>query len=188
MPIQPIFLFLQETASEHAAQPGLVDALIHSNILNFLIAFGFLFWVVKRFKLASLLDDQQQKVVKALQEAEAKRAKALADMTEIEKRTAKLSQEVEALIGEAQKTAELVAETIVKNAETEADKIVSNAKKRIELEQKIASRELEERLMKEAIHGARQLLESTLSDDDRHRSVEDFVANLPDLYEKELGR
>lgn len=183
--VQPVIFFLQEHTAESAS---FWDQVVHSNILNFLIAVVFLVWVFRKFNLLSLLSKRQEQIVKELKDAEEKRNKALSEMAEIEKRTVKLSTEVESILNEAQKTAEEVSQTLIKNAEAEAEKIVSNAQKRIALEQRTASRELEQRLMMEAVHGARQLLESTLNDEDKHRSVEEFVAALPDLYEKELKR
>lgn len=181
----PVLFFL----STHGAESqGLWETIVNSNFLNFLIAAVFLFWVFTKFNLLSILDKRRDDIVKALKDAEAKRTQAMADLKAIEERTAKLTGEVETIIKDAEASAEMVASGIVKNAEEEAEKIIQNAKRRIEMEEKTAARELESRLMQEAIYGARQLLESTLSDDDRRRSVEAFVSDLPELYQKELQR
>ncbi len=181
--IYPIIYFLQAQPVE--AQ-SFWESVVQSNVLNILIAAVFLIWVFKRFKLSALLDQRQSQIMKSLQDAESKREAALKELREIEQRTANLKTEVEAIIKDASQTAEMVAQTILRNAEEDAQKILDSGRKRLAMEQKTASRELEQRLMVEAIHGARQLLESTLSDKDKVRSVEDFVASMPDLYQKEL--
>lgn len=180
-----MFFFLQEHVT---ANPSLWDTIVQSNILNVLIAVAFLAWLINKVNVPALLESKQSQIVKELNDAEERRAKALQEVEELEKRSAKLADEVESLLKDAQQTAHLVSQSILNNAEEEAQKILSNAQKRIVLEQKTASRELEQRLMREAIHGSRQLLENTLNDKDKHRSVEDFVASLPALYEKEAQR
>lgn len=176
---QPVFYILQ---AHGEAVPSMWESIINSNIINFLIAFLALVWVFKRFKLLSILDQRQAKIVQALQEAEEKRQQALKDLDAIEKRMAQLNQEVDAILSDAQHSAEDIANSIVQQAQEDAEKLLANAQKRIAMEQKTASRELEQRLMHEAIHAARELLENTLSEADKHRSVEDFVASLPKLY------
>jgi F-type H+-transporting ATPase subunit b len=162
-----------------------MDAIIHSNIINVLIAAIFLIWVFKRFKLLSILDKRQAQVIKDLKDAEAKREKALQELDVLEKRSLKLREEVEIILDEAQKSAEMVGQSILHNAEEEARKLMDNAQKRIALESRTAARELETRLMQEAIYAAQQLLENTLDEADKHRSIEDFVQSLPELVKKE---
>lgn len=182
---QPVFFLLQEHT---ATNQSLWETLVQSNFLNFLIAAIVLLWVIKRFRLLSILDKRQADVIQKLRDAEDKRAKALQELEEIEKRMLKLTQEVDSILKEAHQTAEMVAKTVIEGAEEEADKILSNAQRRVELEERTAARELEQRLIREAIHGARQLLESSLTVEDKQRSVDDFITALPELYRKELSR
>jgi F-type H+-transporting ATPase subunit b len=168
--------------------PTFWEQILQSNIINFLFAFAVLVWIFRKFNVVSILDKRHNEILLGLKAAEERRTKALEELQEIEKRTANLTQEVESILKDAQQTAEAVAQSIVNTAEDEASKILTNTQKRIELEQKTASRDLEQRLMHEAIYAARQLLENTLNDQDRQRSVDDFIVTLPELYEKELQR
>ena len=177
-----MFYLLQETAT---TSPGLVDILVKSNLLNFLIAFGFLAWVFKKYNVLSALDRQQAKITHELQDAETRKNKALAELQEIERRSAALTAEVDALLVNARQTAESVADGVIKNAEAEAEAILEAGRKRLIMDQKMAARDLEARLMREAIYSARQLLENTLTPDDKQRSIADFIETLPDLVQKE---
>ncbi len=181
-----IFFFLQ--AHHEAASRSLWETIVQSNALNFAIALGVILWIVSKFKLHKALDVRQNNIIEELKLAEAQKAKALEDLKAIEQRTAHLTTEVETIIKEAQSTAEMIAKTIVSDAEAEASKVMENARKRVQLEEKTAARELERRLMHEAIYSAKQLLENTLSHDDKQRSVQDFVESLPELYKKEAYR
>jgi F-type H+-transporting ATPase subunit b len=157
------------------------DQILHSNILNIVLAAIVLVWIFKKFQLSSLLDKRREQVIAELQDAEAKRTAALATLAELEKRTAQLAHEVESILEEAGQTAETLAKSIIEQAEADAKKLMEQAEKRIELDALTTARNLEQRLMQEALHGARQLLESTMSDKDKVRSVEDFVSALPQL-------
>lgn len=180
-PPTPIIFFLEA----HGAEGGdFWTQVVHSNVINIAIAFVFLVWVFKRFNLLDILEQRQNKVMLELKEAEEKRDKALAELNQIEKRTAGLTEEVSHILKDAEETAGMVATGIIRSAEAEADKLLENAQKRAALEEKSAVRELEHRLMLEAIHGAKELLENTLSDADKQQSVEDFVSVLPDLIRK----
>lgn len=176
--IQPVMFFLQHEGAENT---DMMTQLVQTNIFSFLIAAIALVIIVKKFNLGSILDQRQAAIVKSLKEAEEKRDQALKDLKSLEERTAKLSSEVTNMISDAQKTAEAVADSIIKSAEDDAAKLLANAQKRIEQEEKTAARELEQRLMQEALHGARQLLENTLSADDKHDSIKQFVEQLPTL-------
>lgn len=179
----PFMMFLNAHAASH---PVTFEALVQSNIFNVVIAFSALAFIIKKFNVGGLLEKRQSFIVAELKDAEAKRDQAMKDLAEIEARSAKLKQEVETMLQDAEKTAASVADSILSQAQDEASRLISTAQKRIEQEEKQAARDLEQRLMIEAIHGARQLLESTLSKDDQIASVEAFIEQLPELLEKEL--
>lgn len=178
-------LILLNTAPlAEAADPSFWDIVVRSNFLNFCIAFAALAFLFKKFNLLGLLDKRQESIAKELKDAEAKRDQALADLQAIETRSAQLKTEMDTLLKEAELTAGQVAQSIVDNAEAEAQKILDNAQKRVVQEQKTAARDLESRLMAEAIHAAQELLENTLSKDDKKQSVVMFIDQLPALAEK----
>lgn len=179
---QSVFYFLSASTANNAS---LWETIVKTNIINFLIAAIALIWVIKKFNLISVLDKRQNSVIKALKESEERRNRAFKDLEEVEKRTSNLAQEVETLLQDAKQTAKIVADGIIGSAEEEASKMIEQAKKRIELEEKFAARELEQRLIQEAIYSARQLLENTLTIEDKQRSIDEFVLALPELSKKE---
>ncbi len=181
-------MFTPYLLTVHEAPTSLWESIVHSNIINFCIALGFLIWVFWKFQLGNVLVQRQAQIVKSLQEAEAQREKALEDLRLLEQRAAQLEVEVQGILKQAEATAAMVAENIIQSATEEADKMLRNAQRRVELEQRQAARELERRLTLEALHGAQELLENTLSKEDKLRSVEDFVNALPSLVKKEVQR
>ena len=107
----------------------------------------------------------------------------LAELEAIRKRTAGLQTEVEAIISSAQASAESMSRQILDDARVQAEKVIASAGKRIELEQRAAARDLEKRLLNDALADAREDLARNLSVDDQKRSVEDFVSHLKERKE-----
>lgn len=149
-----------------------------ANLMNFLIVFGFLFWVVKRFKVFSAIDTQHEAIVKALHEAKSQRDDALGQLDEVKRRTQNLNQEVEEILTTARTSAENLAHQIVDDARKESGKILEAAKRRVELEQRSAMKALEARLLNDALQEVRANLTQNLDAAKQERSVDAFLDEL----------
>lgn len=182
--LMPTFFLL----TAHAEEPvSLMGKIVESNVLNFLLVVLLLTWIFKKVGVIALLDKQKAKIAQELADAEARKAQALKELADIEKQTQNLSQETSRILSEAETTGAQMAASLIESAEQEAQKLLENAEKRIALEEKRLVRELEERLVREAVHGAREMLSATLSDQDRERSVSDFIQVLPQLAHSQGG-
>ncbi|MCA9798504.1 MAG: ATP synthase F0 subunit B [Cyanobacteria bacterium HKST-UBA04] len=177
-----------EAAAAHTAhQMGLWDMVVHSNVINVALVALLLGWLMAKFQVPGLVDKQRQAVAKSLKDAEAKRDKALVKLEELERRLAKLDGEVAQIISDAEQTASEVAQGIVAQAERDAEKMLAQAQKRAELEQRQAALDIEYRLLIEAVGETRDYLNASLSDQDRQKSVETFLDQLPELVANAKG-
>jgi F-type H+-transporting ATPase subunit b len=148
------------------------------NLLNFLIVFGFLIWVMNRFKIGNALDAQKEAISAAIQEANAKKAEAVSQLEEVKRRTANLNQEVEAILSTAKASAETLSAQILEEAQRESAKILDTAKRRVELEERSAAKALEARLLNDALHEARVSLTQSKQERSQDRSIEEFLEEL----------
>jgi len=166
--------------STHAAaeEGGFMHYILESNVINIVLAALVLGFLVKKFNLLAGIDTQQRKVAETVETTERQRAEALAQLEEAKRRTANLNAEVEEILKNAKESAEALSSQILADARTESAKIVENAKKRVELEQRAAAKELERRLLNDALSDAREELTQSLSSNDRARSVESFLDEL----------
>jgi F-type H+-transporting ATPase subunit b len=171
----PLLLLTAHTAAPHEAHAITWDAIVHSNIINVVLAAIFLFVVIRKIQVGNLLENRRTQIQTELDSAKALKEQTLAEVESLKAQAAQIQSELGKMTQEAEETATRVASQIVREAEHEAQKLLDAAQKRIEQESSQLARSVEKRLMQEALHGARQLLESTLSEADRKQSVEAFI-------------
>lgn len=159
------------------------ESILHSNLLNFLLVVVILTVAFKKLNLAGGIDTAQEKIAQDIAAVEKQKQDALHQLEEIKNRTANLKIEVEEILSGARASAEALSAQILADARQESAKIVENAKKRMELEQRASIKELEARLLNDALSDARADLARSLTASDQRRSVEDFLAQLPSLKE-----
>ena len=169
--------FLLTVTPEHGSA-SLLETLIQSNTLNFLIAVVLLGLIVKKLNVGGKIEQSRQKIAHDLERLEQLRISAESQLADVQAKTKNLSAEVDAILAEARSSAEKISVQILTDARNEASKIIENSKRRIEMEQKVAVQEIERRLLEESLSDARTELAQNLSPDDRRRSVEEFLEGL----------
>lgn len=179
MQLNGLQLLIYPLQVEHGAhEPSFFEYLVNSNVFNFLIAVIILGWLFGKFGLFNFFGDQRDKIAKDVERVQAEKAQAQARLKQIEARTAGLNAEVDEILSQARQSAETLSAQIIENAREEAGKIVENSKRRVELEQRAAANQLEQRLLQDAIEDARSLLEENMSQDLQKRSVEAFIEEM----------
>ena len=157
---------------------GLWDQIIHSNVLNLLLVLLVIGWALRKQNVGAGIESQRQKIADELQAVEHQKQTALAQLETVKKQTANLQSEVNGILKNAQESAETISAQLLSDAHTEAGKIVENAKKRVVLEQRAALKNLQARLLTEAVDEAREEMARSLSVADQKRSVEAFLDDL----------
>lgn len=170
------FAFLLMT--EAATRPQGWEALVQANLPNFIAALLIMAFVINKLKVGQTIDSSRQKVVDEIHALEAARKEAEQNLAQIKARTANLQQEVAGILADAKASAETLSGQIIQDARTDAAKIIDNAKRRIEMEQKASAKELERRLLTDALSDARLELAQQVNADDQKRSVEAFIRSL----------
>jgi F-type H+-transporting ATPase subunit b len=173
----PVYLL-----TAHAGhQPSFWEHILESNLINVLLVALLLGWIIKKNNLLSGIDAQRAKIAEEVAQVERHKQEALAQLEEMQRRTNNLKNEIEDILKNARESAEALSAQIIADARLESAKIVDNAKKRVELEQRAAAKELEKRLLNDALADAREELAKTLTSKDQSRSVEAFIEELAQL-------
>lgn len=162
----------------HHAEPTMMEFILESNLINFLIAVAVIVWIIKKLNVGQSIDNAHQKMVAEIKELEEERKKAEAELAEIKDKTKNISAEVDTILKNAKESADKMSATIIEDSKEQAAKIVDNAKKRVALEQKSAAADLQKRLLNDAMMDAREDMVNDLSSDDQKKSVEDFIEAL----------
>lgn len=155
--------------------------LAESNVLNILLVLIVLGVVIKKFNLFASIDTKRQQIADEILIIENRKKEALAQLEDAKRRTANLKSEVDEILNNARTSAETLSVQILTDAKTESTKIVDNAKRRVELEQRSAIKDLEKRLLNDALQDARAELAQSLTADQQKRSVESFLDELTEL-------
>jgi F-type H+-transporting ATPase subunit b len=162
-----------ETAERH--ESGVVD--IVARLLNFGILAGTLFYLL-RSPIAGYLADRSRQIRGDLVSAAEMKRTAAAQMEEIDRRMQALPGELEAL--RAKGAQEIAAEEarIHAAAAAERDRLLEEARRDIELQVKIAERELVSHAADLAVGVATERIKHSITDDDQRRLVDRYVQQL----------
>ncbi|MCE3236614.1 MAG: synthase subunit [Vampirovibrio sp.] len=160
---------------------SLMERIQNSNVVNILLVVFILGFLAKKFNLVGGIDAQRSKISTEILTIENQKKEALAQLEAAKSRTANLKSEVDEILSTARESAESLSAQILADAKAESAKIVENAKKRVELEQRASIKELEKRLLNDALLEARSELANTVTAQDQKRSVETFLDELSQL-------
>ncbi len=173
-----VYLLMAEEGHKHLT---LKQWLEESNIFNIVLAALVLGFLIKKFNLLGMIDTQQGQISSEVQSVESQKKEALAQLEDAKRRTANLKSEVDDILKNARESAEALSTQIIADAKSESAKIIENARKRVELEQRAAIKDLEKRLLNDALLEARRELADSLNAQDQKRSVETFLDELSQM-------
>lgn len=174
-------VFLLQAGEGHGHSMTLMQQLEHSNVFNVVLVALILGFLAKKFNLFGGIEAQRNKMASEIEAVELQKKQALEQLEEAKRKTANLKSEVDEILKSARESAESMSSQILSDARNESSKIIENAKKRVELEQRSAIKDLERRLLNDALSDARSELASNLNAADQKRSVETFLDELSQL-------
>jgi len=177
-------LFLQQMsvywleANVRPEQGGFWEHILKSNVINILLVLFILGYLVKKMNLLSGIDAHREKIATEIQTLEKRKREALAQLEETQRRTATLETEIEAIMTQARESAKVLSLQIMNEARSDSARIVENARRRVALEQRGAIKDLEKRLLNDALQDARVELAQSLNAEQQKQSVETFLDEL----------
>ncbi len=159
---------------EHAGR-GIVDVL--ARLVNFGILVGTLVYLL-RSPLAKYLSDRSTQIRRDLVNAAETRQAATAQIEEIDRKMKALPHELDAL--RVQGAQEIAAEEarIQAAAAAERDRLLAQARREIDLQVKVAERDLVSHAADLAVGVAAERIKRTITDDDQKRLVDRYVQQL----------
>lgn len=165
-----------EAAAHHddsfLGMPGWVAKLI-----NMLLFFGFLYWLV-RGPVKSALAGRKERIRQELQEARDRREKSDHMADEIQARLKRLEGEVEMILKRAAEEGERQKQELIAAGNEEAEKILRSARNEVDSRVKQARKELKEYAGELATERAARLVEQSLTEEDRKRLFEEGLGTL----------
>ncbi len=159
---------------EHAGR-GIIDTL--ARVFNFAVLVGTLVYLLKA-PIRTYLSDRSTQIRTELVSAAETRAAAAGQIAEIDRRMKALPAEIDAL--RAQGVEEIAAEQerIQKAAATERERLLEQARREIDLQVKIAERDLVAHAADLAVGVAADRIRKNINDDDQKRLVDRYVQQM----------
>jgi len=146
-------------------------------VFNLAVVVGLLVWVARK-PLANFYANRAESIREQLAEARRARAEAEAKLAEIEARMSRLDQELGEMKAAAEKDADLEYKRLVEAADEEARKIIGKAKEEIGGITREAYLGLKAHAAELAVNLAGQKIKGQITDEDRRRLFEGFLAGL----------
>lgn len=176
----PFFLFMVAPEENQHSDSG---AVMIGKVLNFVILFGGLGWLLRK-TICDFLEARGQQVRQALEEAAQERKIWQEKQAEMTSRLAKLEEELARIREESIRQAEKRKQEIINLARQEAERIKALTHKEIEWLYQRNLLKLKEYAATMAVSLARQKIKEALSPERHHQIVAKSIDNLDKLYEK----
>jgi F-type H+-transporting ATPase subunit b len=141
-------------------------------LINMIAFFALLIYLVRK-PIAQTFNQRRENINTALEEAEARRKKSDQLASDIEARLKQIEGEVASIIQRAREEGERQKQELIAAADVEAQKILTSARTEVDTKLKAARQELTAYARELATDRARQLVETSLTDADRHRLFEE---------------
>ena len=170
-----------EHAEEHGGEHGL-SALVWPT-LNFAILVGGLWWFFKQ-PIATYLGDRHDSIRKDLVEAAAVKASAAEQLAEIDRKLQALPGELDALKHRGAEEIAAEEQRIAGLASAERERLLEQTRREIELQVRLAKRELVEHAANLAVQLASDRIEQTITPADQERLVDRYLDELPDSAQR----
>jgi F-type H+-transporting ATPase subunit b len=148
-------------------------------LFNLAVVVGLLVWVARK-PLANFYASRSESIREQLAEAQRARAEAEAKLAEIESKMSRLDQELGEMKAAAEKDAELEYKRLVEATDEESRKIVGKAKEEIDGITREAYLDLKAHAAELAVTLAGQKIKGQITEEDRRRLFENFLAGLED--------
>ncbi len=167
----------EHAAEEHGGEHGGLSALLWPTV-NFVILAGGLWWFFKQ-PVASYLRDRHDSIRKDLVEAANVKAGAAAQLAEIDRKLQALPAELEALKRRGAEEIAAEEQRIAAVAAAERERLLQQTRREIELQVRLAKRELVEHAADLAVQLAGERIQQSITPADQERLVDRYLEDLP---------
>lgn len=150
------------------------------NLVNLILFFGLLYWLLKG-PIGRAFADRRAGIRAALAEAAERRAKSDSIAADIQAKLEQIEGEVAAVLARAQEEGERQRAEMIEAAEVEAAKILAQARAEVEARTKAARQELTELARELSVERAGLLLQQSITDEDRRRLFREGVSEIAEV-------
>ena len=170
----------------HGEEHGMLESLMWPTA-NFIVLVGLLWWFFKP-ALGTYLTDRHESIRKDLVEAANVKAAAAAELAEIDRKLHALPGEIEALKRRGAEEIAAEEQRIAATAKAERDRLLEQTRREIELQVRLAKRELVEHAAALSVQLAGERIQKSITPADQERLVDRYVSDLGKQNEGQRNR
>lgn len=159
-------------------QTQLLEYILNSNVINFLIVVGVLVTILKKVNITKIIEDKQKKIIEDVVASENKLNESLEILEESKKKVSNIDSEKLRILTNSDEVGKIIAvkikeETVRKeeNIKVRTEKIVENDKYR-------TKKEVTKKITDAAFEVAKQHILHSLDDKKHFQLIDEFIENL----------
>lgn len=171
----------QVEASGVKEQGSLLDLVFRSNVLNLLIVIVILFWLVRKFKVFSVIAERQLDIKKKIKESEEQKIQAELKLEATQKKFKKSDEEVQKISKDTQQIAANLSKRIIKDADIEAGELAKKADRIIKADKELAINDVTNEISKAAFIIAEEHVKKSIDDRLHQKYINEFIENLTNI-------
>lgn len=174
-------IYLVMAEAEPITMHAVLEKILESNVINFLIVLVFIVWIVKKFNVFSAVGDKQNLIKQSVKIAEEEKVKAELELDATKKRLRRAEEEIEKIITDASGIAVSLAERIRYETSSHAEELIQKNKKLIDAEKEMASNEVTHNISKAAFNIAEEHIKQAVDERLHKKFIDEFIDKLTDL-------
>jgi F-type H+-transporting ATPase subunit b len=159
----------------------LLEYIFESNIINFLIVFSFIVYLMVKFNLVGVIENKKNQIIKAIEDSKAKVETSKAELAESKNKVKNIDTEKNQIINEAQKVAKTLSEQIEEDALKKKEAIELKSEKTIEGEKQKAIKDVSIKVADAAFEVAKQHIIQSLDNKKQLELIDEFINNLEEI-------
>lgn len=169
---------------ETLISPHFWEYIFHSNIINMIIVFSFLVWLIKKFDLAKILNNYSENIESDIKKVEQDKRVAQSVLQEMKESAKEIKKNVNKIIEEAKSSAQVMSNRIDYEKEQKINEINKNLTKMIDIENKSMQEKITQDFSQEVYMKAEEKIKQKLDNQLHNKFINDFIDNLDEKQVK----
>lgn len=161
---------------------GIMDTILYSNVVNFLIVVAFIVWAMKKANLAALLAQKQAEIAEMIKNAVDERQIKQNHLMVTKNKVANVEQETAKIIEEGRQVAENISESIREDAHKQAEDMHNKSAVSLENEKQLVSGEVMAKITGAAFYIAEEHIKKSIDERLHKKYIDDFINNLDVMH------
>lgn len=176
-----VYFVLAQAAPSGEPTMTPLQFILHTNIINFMLVFILLVWLIRKFNLFSVFSERQNEIARKIKLAEEEKLRAEMDLDATRKKIRKSDQEVDKIVKDAHQVASSLAARIRKEGDIESEEMSKRAQRILEVEKEMASSEVTKNISNAAFTIAEEHIKKSIDERLHQKYMEDFINDIDSL-------